>query len=194
MNHSRSAAAGKCTGNLRRNGVVIFTIPERGGDPSSHFHGIRPRIEGGSLWSPLYMPGMSGFDRFWTYRFSLDENARKFLTTSVPTGRPDSATALVQQGLQPIAIKRERPNPSRRVKNFRQGLSRVGQGWRHSGRAFARGSTLPTRNPFPACSPARLATCWPRESVQSLSRIGGRQYLTRRRHIYATDRALAQAC
>lgn len=56
--------------------------------------------------------------RFWTARFSLDEHARKFLTASAPTGRPGSAPALVQQGLQPILIRRQRPNPSRVVKNL----------------------------------------------------------------------------
>lgn len=129
-----------------------------------------------------------------TPRTSLDETARDFLTATAPTEPQYLAPALVQQGLQPIMLKRQRSNPSGRVKNFCQGWSRAGQGWRHFGRAFARRSTPPTRPPLPTCSPARLATCWRPESVQSLSRIGGRQYLTTRSHVYATDRAVAQAC
>ncbi|MGE8170569.1 hypothetical protein ACQKO7_20485 [Pseudomonas putida] len=43
------------------------------------------------------------------------------MTTSAPTGQPDLAPALVQQGLQPILLKRQSPNPSGVVKNFRQG-------------------------------------------------------------------------
>lgn len=71
---------------------------------------------------------MSGFVRSVTAGFSLDEHARKFLTASAPTGQSDLAPALVQQGLQPIMLKRQRVNPSSVVRNFRQGLSRAGLG------------------------------------------------------------------
>lgn len=71
---------------------------------------------------------MTGFDRFLIAGFPLDEHARKLFTAPAPTGQSDLAPALVQQRLQPIMLKRQRPNPSRRVKNFRQGLSRAGLG------------------------------------------------------------------
>jgi len=38
-----------------------------------------------------------------------------------PTARPNIAPGLTIRGLQPIMLKRQQPNPSRRVKNFRQG-------------------------------------------------------------------------
>lgn len=44
------------------------------------------------------------------------------MTASAPTGQSDIALALVRQGLQPIMFKRQRFNPSRLVKNFRQGV------------------------------------------------------------------------
>lgn len=65
---------------------------------------------------------MSGSRR----QISLDDPAPIFLTNTATTEPPYFAPAPVQQGLQPIMLKLERPNPSRRVKNFRQGLSRVG--------------------------------------------------------------------
>lgn len=111
---------------------------------------------------------MSGFVRSMTAGFSLDEHARKFLTTSAPTGQSDVAPALVQQGLQPIMPKRQRFNPSRLVKNFRQGSVKDAG---HSGRALVCWSTRPARTPRPKRYPALVAACWRRESVQSLSRI-----------------------
>lgn len=89
-----------------------------------------------------------------TPRTSLDEPARDFLTATAPTEPQYLAPALVQQGLQPIILKRQRQNTSRKVKNFCQGWSRAGQGWRHSGRAFARGSTPPTCPPAPDVLPS----------------------------------------
>lgn len=49
---------------------------------------------------------------------SLDAPQKKFLTTSAPTGPPNIAPSLAQQGLQPIILKRQPLNPSRPVKNF----------------------------------------------------------------------------
>lgn len=129
---------------------------------------VYPPTEAWSLWSPPSRPSMSGFVRSVTAGFSLDEHARKFLTASAPTGRPGSAPALVQQGLQPIMLKRQRLNPSRVVKNFRQGSVKDAG---HSGRALVCWSTPPARTPRPKRYPALVAACWRRESVQSLSRM-----------------------
>lgn len=126
----------------------------------------RPRL--GHFGHPLRRPGMSGFVRSVTAGFSLDEHARKFLTASAPTGQSDIAPALVQQGLQPIMLKRQRFNPSRLVKNFRQGSVKDAG---HSGQALVCWSTTPARTPRPKRSPVLVAACWRRESVQSLSRM-----------------------
>ncbi|MNE72713.1 hypothetical protein D3C80_1686780 [compost metagenome] len=105
------------------------------------------------------------------YPVSLDEHPRKFLTTSASTGQPDLAPALVQQGLQPIRLKRQRLNPSGVCQGFRQGLSIVSPSPAHSGRVHAdrRWSTsrAPSKLPLP-----RHSICWLwSRSVQSLSRI-----------------------
>lgn len=65
-------------------------------------------------------------------------------------------------------LRRQRFNPSRLVKNFRQG-SVKDEG--HSGQALVCWSTPPARTPRPKRSPALVVDCWSRESVQSLSRI-----------------------
>lgn len=75
--------------------------------------------------SPLLQARSVRFCQVLDCLASLDEHARKFLTAPAPTGLPDIAPALVQQGLQLIMLKRQRFNPSRLVKNFRQGRVRV---------------------------------------------------------------------
>ena len=112
-------------------------------------------------------PGMSGFVRFWTARFYLDEPPRKFLTASAHTGPPDTGPALLHHGLQPILLKRQRFNPSRLVKNFCQGSVKDAG---HSGRTLACWSTPPAHTPRPKRFLALVAASWRRESVQSLSR------------------------
>ena len=97
-----------------------------------------------TLVAPPSQPGMSGFVRFWTARLFLDEHARKLLTASAPIGQSDIAPALVQQGLQPIMLKRQRFNPSRLVKNFLQGPVKDA---RHSGQALVCWSTTLARTP-----------------------------------------------
>ncbi len=132
---------------------------------------VYPPTEVWSLWSPPSRPSMSGFVRSVTAGFSLDEHARKFLTASAPTGRPESAPALVQRGLQTIVLKRQRPNPSRPCQEFRQGLSRISPSPRHSGRVFA-GRCWPASRAPVKSPPPRHSTCWCwRRSVQSPSRI-----------------------
>lgn len=65
-------------------------------------------------------------------------------------------------------LKRQRFNPSRLVKNFRQGSVKDAD---HSGQALVCWSTPSARTPRPKRSPALVAACWRRKSVQSLSRI-----------------------
>lgn len=103
-------------GQVCRKGVVVSTIP------LAVVVSIAP--------APRCTPTDEG-------RFSLDEHPRKFLTASGPTGPPYTAPALVQQGLQPIPLKRQRLNPSRPCQEFRQGLSRISPSPGHSGRVCA---------------------------------------------------------
>lgn len=98
-----------------------------------------------------------------TAGFSLDEHAREFLTTSAPTGQSDVALALVQQGLQPIMLRRERFNPSRLVKNFRQGSVKDAG---HSGQALVCWSTPPAHTP----RPKRFPALWPPAGAANPSR------------------------
>ena len=102
-------------------------------------------IRGTSLWSPPSQARHVKFCQVLGGPDSLDEHARKFLTAFAPTGRPESAPALVQQGLQPIMLKRQRLNPSRPCQEFRQGLSRISPSPGRSGRVRAgpRVATLP---------------------------------------------------
>lgn len=78
---------------------------------------------------PRYSPPPLRVGQILERPVSLDKHTREFLTAPAPTGRPNLAPALVQHGLQPIMLKRQRPNPSSVVKNFRQGLSKAGLGF-----------------------------------------------------------------
>lgn len=93
------------------------------------------------------------------------------MTATAPIGLSDTAPALVQQGLQPILLKRQRLNPSRPCQKFRQGLSRISPSPGHSGRVHAGRWWSASRASGKSLLP-RHSICWcPRRSVQSLSRI-----------------------
>lgn len=109
---------------LRRKGVVISNIAYPWWCPWFPLLQNAPRTEAAPPWLPLSLVRHVRFCQVLDCLTSLDEHARKFLTASAPTDQPDLAPAFVQQGLQSVLLKRQRPNPSRLVKNFCQGRVR----------------------------------------------------------------------